>query len=204
MKPIGIFGGTFAPPHNGHVAAADAFLRGCDLERLYIIPTAIPPHKRIGSSDNPAMRLEMVRLAFCGHPRYRKEGGIFLSDYEILRADKSYTVHTLRHFAALYANPLIFLCGADMFVTLDHWYRAEEIFKLASIAYIPRSGIETEDAARRYAADYGARLIRLDMPPCDVSSTDIRERIHNGEDPGRLVPAGVAAYITQNHLYAEG
>ena len=204
MKPIGIFGGTFAPPHNGHVAAANAFLNACALERLYIIPTAIPPHKRIGSSDNPAMRLEMLRLAFCDHPMYRKEGGIFLSDYEILRADKSYTVNTLRHFAALYANPLIFLCGADMFVTLDHWYLAEEIFSLASIAYIPRDGLETGEAAKAYTARFNARLIRIDMPPCDISSTEIRERIHGGEDPAALVPRRVADYILKNNLYAEG
>ena len=169
MKPIGIFGGTFAPPHNGHVAAVNAFLDGCALERLYVIPTAIPPHKRIGSSDNPSMRLEMLRLAFCDHPLYRKEGGIFLSDYEILRADTSYTVNTLRHFAALYANPLIFLCGADMFVTLDRWYLAEEIFKLASIAYIPRDGMGRCQGG--FCMPYVMRLISEErqMPMTDVT-----------------------------------
>ena len=201
MKPIGIYGGTFAPPHNGHISAANAFLDQCELDRLYVIPTAIPPHKRIDFSDDPNMRLEMLRLAFEDDPRFEKDGGIFVSDFEIKRSEVSYTVSTLEYFTAEYKRPLIFLCGADMFVTLDKWRRAEDIFKLTSIAYASRDGIDTEAKASEFKSKYGAKLIKLDMDEVALASSDIRRRLESGEDVRGELPDKVYDYIRRNSLY---
>jgi len=203
MKPIGIFGGTFAPPHNGHITAAKAFYEQCGLDRLYIIPTAIPPHKRIDFADDPKQRLEMLKLAFEDDPRYNIPGGIFISDYEISRNDVSYTVNTLEYFTSEYGKPMVFLCGADMFVTLDKWRRAEDIFRLTSIAYAGRSGIDTEAKAIEYREKFGAKLIKIDMPEVALASSDIRSRLENGEDISGEIPEKVEAYIRQHGLYGQ-
>ncbi len=201
MKPIGIYGGTFAPPHNGHVAAARAFCDAVELDRLYVIPTAIPPHKRIDFSDAPEMRLEMLRLAFEDDARYQKDGGIFVSDYEIRKSEVSYTVNTLEYFRANFDNPLIFLCGADMFVTLDKWRRAEELFTLTTFAYVPRSGIDTESKADEYREKFSAKLIKIEMPEVELASSDIRAMRRDGHDITNILPEKVRSYIESHDLY---
>ena len=94
MEKIGLYGGTFAPPHLGHVHAARAFLRAIPVDRLLVMPTFQPPHKAKAAGDTPEVRLEMCRAAFAGIP------GVEVSDYEITKADVSYTVQTLRHLTA--------------------------------------------------------------------------------------------------------
>jgi len=201
MKPIGIFGGTFGPPHNGHITAANAFYDQCGLDSLYIIPTSTPPHKQIDKGDDPVKRLTMLHLAFEDHPRYNKAGGIFISDYEIKRSEVSYTVNTLEYFTETYRKPLVFLCGADMFVTLDKWRRAEDIFRLTAIAYASRDRIDTENKAREYTEKYSARLMKVEMDEIALASSDIRKRIENGEDVRGELPDKVYDYIHTNSLY---
>ena len=94
---IGIYGGTFGPVHLGHIRAAHAFLDACCLDRLYILPTAIPPHKAVSQADTPEERLQMLKLAF-SEPEYADDR-IIVSDYEQKRGGKSYTILTLEHFA---------------------------------------------------------------------------------------------------------
>jgi len=140
MEKIGLYGGTFAPPHLGHVHAARAFLRAIPVDRLLIMPTFQPPHKAKAAGDTPEVRLEMCRAAFGDIP------GIEVSDYEIAKADVSYTVQTLRHLTAE-NREIYLLCGTDMFLTLEKWYQAEEIFRLLEnnrlcfVTYIPRKSI---------------------------------------------------------------
>ena len=128
---VGIYGGTFAPVHNGHVAAAKAFMEQMKLDYLFIIPTCMPPHKQIDFSDDPIFRLRMCELAF------QDIDGVVISDTEIKRGGKSYTYDTLTELTR--PNTRLFLmCGTDMVLTFDTWYKFEEIFKLCYPVYVRR------------------------------------------------------------------
>lgn len=209
QREIGLFGGTFAPPHIGHINAAISFYNQLNLERLYIIPTAIPPHKRIDPSDNPAERMEMLRLAFEDHPDYNKR--IFISDYEIMQNGLSYTVNTLEHFSKLYpcndGFRITILCGTDMFLTLAEWYKPERIFELCRIAYIRRDlKSETNDQriaerAEYYKSFYNADIIAVMSDTIEISSTNIRHMLSSDQAPGFFISSKVYEYIKNNRLY---
>ena len=132
---VGIYGGTFSPVHNGHVAAAKAFMEQMWLDILYVIPTGVTPHKDMKGDATAKDRLEMCRLAFAD------VDGVIVSDLEMKREGKSYTVDTLRE---LYdpAGRLFFLMGTDMLLTLDTWREPEEIFRLCYPVYIRREAAE--------------------------------------------------------------
>ncbi len=198
---LGIYGGTFAPIHNGHVAAAKSFYDAVKLDKLLIMPTYISPHKKNLENDDPEARLEMVRLAFEGDIR-----NIVPCGYEIEKGGKSYTYLTLKHFASPFRR-IIFLCGTDMFLSLPEWKHPEIIFRLAEIALIRREITDSETEERisfakdRYKKEFSAKIIDIDASPVDISSTDIREMISCGKDIGRLVPPRVCDYIAANRLY---
>ena len=131
MLRIGIYGGTFAPIHNGHVEAAKAFMEQMKLDYLFVIPTCLPPHKQVDASDDPLYRLRMCELAFRGID------GVVISDVEIARGGRSYTYDTLVELSRPDAR-LFLLCGTDMVLTFDKWYRFEDIFKLCYPTYVRR------------------------------------------------------------------
>ena len=196
---IGIYGGTFAPVHKGHVAAAEAFIKQMELDLLYVIPAGIPPHKQIDSADDPAHRLAMCELAFKGMRN------VIVSDMEIVRQGKSYTVDTLR---ALHAEDrrLFLLMGTDMMLTLDTWREPEEIFRLCYPIYIRRENDPILQAQiikknELYLQKYGKIARRLMADVIELSSTEIRERVKQGRKIGTLVPPAVAAYICEKGLY---
>ena len=203
---IGIFGGTFAPPHTGHVRAAEAFLRAMNPEgipgrmKLCVIPTGTPPHKEKAGDDTPALRLEMCRAAFGGLPDTE------VSDIEIRRGGLSYTVNTLEELSAP-DRELWLLCGSDMFLTLDRWYRADDIFRLANIVGISRGTEEFSALSEKkayYEQHYGRPVTLLETEPFPLSSTRIRDRIACGGDLDGLVPPGVMAVIAREGLYGYG
>ena len=196
---IGIYGGTFGPPHLGHVRAAEEFFKQMELDLLYIIPTAVPPHKQVDAGDDPRHRLAMCELAFGNMPR------VIVSDMEIARGGKSYTVDTLR---TLYAEDrrLFLLMGTDMMLTLDRWREPEEIFRLCYPIYMRRENdpiIEGQIIAKNnlYQEKYGKIVRRVPMSFVDISSTAVRERVRAGEDITDVVPEAVAAYIKKEGLY---
>ena len=196
---IGIYGGTFAPPHNGHVVAAKEFFRQMELDLLYIIPTALPPHKQIDAGDDPRHRLAMCERAFGDMER------VIVSDLEISRGGKSYTVDTLRALAGE-DRRLLLLMGTDMMLTLDRWREPEEIFKLCYPVYMRRESdpvIEGQIIAKNkeYLARFGKVVRRVPCDFIDISSTEIRRRVKAGEDIGDVVPSGVAAYVKEHGLY---
>lgn len=196
---IGIYGGTFAPPHEGHVAAAKEFLRQMQLDLLYIIPAAIPPHKQIDKADDPGRRLDMCRLAFAGIK------GALVSDMEIARGGKSYTVDTLRALSAP-DRRLFLLMGTDMMLTLDEWREPEEIFRLCYPVYIRREQDAENDARivaknNLYLQKYSKVVRRLPAAVIEISSTEIRRRVAAGEPLSGIVPGAVEAYIRENRLY---
>lgn len=199
MIRIGIYGGTFSPPHNGHIAAAKAFMEQMWLDFLYVIPTATPPHKEMDVPTDAHHRLQMCRLAFSGVE------GVYVSDMEMRRGGRSYTVDTLRELTGE-DRRLFLLCGTDMMLTLDQWKNAEEIFKLAYPVYIRREKDAILDKKivqkiAEYNEKYGKVVRRIVTEPIELSSSMIREKIKNGEDVGELVPASVEKYIRDNHLY---
>lgn len=199
----GIYGGTFSPPHFGHVGAALAFCEQLKLDMLYVVPAAIPPHKKISSGDSPVQRLEMTRLAFDS-----VDARIKVSDYEIAKNGISYTAETLAYFRAHIHGTLYLLCGTDMFLTLDEWYQAADIFRCAHIVCARReqdahTGILLLQKAAQYEKRYSAGISFLQLSPLEMSSTEIRERVKRREDISACVPEKVQDYIETHQLYRE-
>ena len=199
MIRIGIYGGTFSPPHNGHIAAAKAFMEQMWLDFLYVIPTATPPHKEMDVPVDAAHRLEMCRLAFSDVE------GVYVSDVEMQRGGRSYTVDTLRELSGE-DRRLFLLCGTDMMLTLGNWREPEEIFKLSYPVYIRREkdAIINKQIVQKiaeYNEKYGKVVRRIVTEPIELSSNLVRERIKNGEEVSHLIPAAVEKYIRDNHLY---
>ena len=194
---VGLFGGSFSPPHNGHVRLAKLFRDAVCLDVLYVMPAGIAPHKAADAFGTPQARLAMTRLAF----------GDFasVSDFEIRQEGKSYTYKTLRHLCTLYPGAGIYLLmGEDMFLTLDTWKRAEEIFSLATIVCMRRTeGANTalQDTAARFTSAYGARVLYLPEEPFVVSSSKVRALCAAGASIAHLVPASVENYIKEHRLY---
>lgn len=199
MTRIGIYGGTFSPPHNGHIAAAKAFMEQMWLDFLYVIPTATPPHKEMEVPVDAAHRLEMCRLAFADVE------GVYVSDMEMRRGGRSYTVDTLRELTGP-DRRLFLLCGTDMMLTLDEWREPEEIFKLSYPVYIRREkdAILDQKIVQKiadYNQKYGKVVRRIVTDPIELSSSSVRERLERGEDVSHLIPVSVEKYIRDNHLY---
>ena len=199
MMRIGIYGGTFSPPHNGHVAAAKAFMEQMKLDYLFIIPTYLPPHKQVDGSDDPLYRLKMCELAFEG------VDGVVISDVEIARGGKSYTYDTLKELERPDTR-LFLLCGTDMVLTFDRWYRFEDIFKMFYPVYVRREndpliGNRIVSKITEYYQKYGVMFRKIITEPIELSSTDIRAAVRSGEDISNLVPEKVARFIRENGLY---
>jgi nicotinate-nucleotide adenylyltransferase len=202
---IGIYGGTFNPPHLGHITAARAVFELLKLDRLLLIPAGLPPHKDLpAGSPTPDQRLEMTRLA-------AEQTGlgdqVEVLDLELRREGKSYTSDTLAQLKEQYPeDELWLLMGTDMFLTIQTWHAPEEIFSLAGIAAFGRTEEDIEElfsAQREYLYQnyQQARLFTLTIPGVvEVSSTDLREQLAIGGGGSLLAPA-VYGYILRERLY---
>lgn len=202
MTRIGIYGGTFSPPHNGHLRAAQAFMEQMWLDFLFVIPAAIPPHKEMEHPVSAQDRFRMTQLAFSGME------GVYVSDMELQRGGKSYTVDTLRELSGE-DRRLFLLCGTDMLLTLDQWKEPEEIFRLCYPVYIRREKDPLLDEPiikkiAEYQEKYGKVVRRIQAEPTVLSSHEIREKLIAGESIDGLVPEMVRQYIFDNHLYGSG
>lgn len=199
MTRIGIYGGTFSPVHKGHLVAAKAFMEQMWLDFLFVIPTAVPPHKEDDASVSPEDRLEMARIAFSGME------GVFVSDMEIRRGGKSYTVDTLRELAGE-DRRLFLLCGTDMMLTLGEWREPEEIFRLSYPVYVRRENDHLLDVMivskiAEYQQKYGKVVRRIVTEPIVTSSSEIRALLRAGKSADDLLPPGVGDYIREHRLY---
>ena len=199
MMRIGIFGGTFSPPHNGHLTAAKAFMEQMWLDLLYVIPSAEPMAPKKASTASPKERYEMCRLAFSGME------GVYVSDMEIQRGGKSYTVDTLRELAGE-DRRLFLLCGTDMMLSLGDWKDAKEIFELCYPTYIRRENdpIMTAKITAKnadYQKRFGKIVRRIVTEPLQISSRTVRDRIKNGIPTAGLISGEVEKYILDKHLY---
>ena len=201
---IGIYGGTYNPPHLGHVTAARAVFDLLKLDKLLLIPAGMPPHKVLpAGSPTAEQRLEMIRLA--GEQLGLKDK-VQVLDIELRREGKSYTSDTLAELKRLYPDDeLWLLMGTDMFLTLQAWHEPEKILSLAGIAAFGRTEEDTEElfSVQReylYRTYPQARLFTLTIPGViDVSSTELREKLKRGEG-GSLLPPAVYGYILRENL----
>ncbi|GHU39015.1 putative nicotinate-nucleotide adenylyltransferase [Clostridia bacterium] len=210
---VGIFGGTFNPPHNGHIRAADAFYQAFLLDRLIVIPANIPPHKEIGSVKIPAVtRLEMTQSAFSCDSFAGKD--VLVSDIEIRKSGPSYSFDTVTDLRKIYSSnkcDLFFLVGSDMYTTLDKWHRFRELMELCVFVGIRRGDDEREDERlnkmKTWLKSEGYTADLLTVEPFPVSSTEIRAKLQNRNwiDSGEselLLPINVRRYIkSKGSLY---
>lgn len=187
---IGIFGGTFNPPHLGHLRLCEAFARQMHLDRVLVIPTFLPPHKAAPDLASCADRLSMCRRMFSADSRFT------VSDIEIERGGKSYTAETLEALQKLYpGEKLYLLIGSDMLQSFDTWHRAQDILRLCTLCAAPRENGLPLDSEK-------ATLIE-GYVPIEISSTVLREKVRMGEDVHKWVGAEVADYIHAHSLYAD-
>lgn len=199
IERIGLFGGTFAPPHKGHIYAAKTMLESISLDRLLIMPAYIPPHKQKKGIDTPEQRFAMCEAAFGGLPKTS------ISDFEISKGGISYTVETLEHLKNS-GNEIFLLCGSDMFMTLENWYRSRDIFKMAKIAAVPRYSDDMSKLIGKkslYEEKYGAQVCLIDANPFELSSTEIREAVGEGKALTPYLSDEVIEIIKNQNLYSD-
>ena len=204
---IGIYGGSFNPPHLGHMTAAIAASVCLKLDKLLLIPAGIPPHKVL-SEGTPSERHRLAMTRLMGEQVALETGiEVEVSDMEMLREGKSYTADTVRELHEAYPGDELWLfMGTDMFLTFQAWHQPEEIVKYAGICAFGRTETDTEElfaVQRDYlAATFpGARITTMVLPNVvDISSTALRGAIPAGRGGRYLAPA-VLGYILREHLY---
>jgi nicotinate-nucleotide adenylyltransferase len=190
-RRIGLFGGSFDPVHNAHLALARHALAELHLDELRWVPAGQPWQKARVITPAP-QREAMLRLAIADEPRF------VLERCELHRSGPSYTLDTVRELQATQADAQWFLLvGQDQCAGLHTWHGYVELLRLVTLAVAQRPG--TADAAN--AQVLAAPKIRLSLPAMPVSATDIRARVAAGQDIGALVPPAVAHYIHQHRLY---
>ena len=186
---VGILGGTFDPPHHGHLIAAQDAIIDLELDKVIFIPAAVPPHKQRNNVTAPAVRLRMIEAAT------RDDGRFEVSDIELRRTGPSYTVDTLRELrAARPTDQLFLLLGVDQVRDFESWREPKEVLKYAALVMLARAGIE--DDGGRDIVEQTVRVTRI-----DISSTLVRERVRAGRPIRYLVPAAVEKIIADERLY---
>lgn len=221
LKRIGLFGGTFNPIHIGHVQVIREVKEGFDLDKIFIIPSALPPHKETAGIIDALHRIEMIRLAFSNDPDF------VVSDVELKRSGFSYTIDTVRHFKSILPEntELYFIVGLDAFLEVDTWKSYKVLFLLIPFIVMSRtatgqsdtvlqwknlgsyiksriSGRYKHSASRScYIHDVKQPVFLFEVTPVEISSTEIRERIRKGRTIKSLVPEIVEDFIKTKGLY---
>ena len=199
MRKIGIFGGTFNPIHNGHLNLITSFQKEFDFDEVLLIPTNVPPHKETLELPSKKHRLEMCYLAT------ENINNISVSDIEFQREEKSYTYITLLELKKQYRDAKFYLImGSDIFLSLEKWYRYDELKKLAAFCTAGREENEFEKLKRfsEKLEKEGAECYVLNVDVCKLSSTQVREKIMFDEDSSSLIPTKVYEYIVKEKLYS--
>lgn len=194
-----VYGGSFNPPHRGHVAALRRAMEQLRPDETWVIPAKTPPHKELApGSPNAQQRLELTKLAFAGVE------GVTVSDMELRRDATSYTVDTLRQLAGKFSGwEIVFLMGTDMLLYMEKWREFEELFRLCTIAVLTREEGQdrsVEDHAEYLRREYGAKIRILPGEPLPMDSTSLRAALCCREGVDRL-PDAVYEYIIRHRFY---
>jgi len=187
VKKVGILGGTFDPPHYGHLLIANEVLSTLHLDEIWFMPNQEPPHKKKSKSIKNEDRLQMLELAISGNDSFRVE------TIELDRQGPSYTVDTMKMINAQYSeHQFFFIIGADMIEYLPKWHKIEELINLVQFV-----GVERPEYNSR--TEYP--VLYVDVPAIDVSSSMIRDRVKSRQTVRYLLPDSVIQYIEEKHLY---
>lgn len=209
---LGILGGTFDPIHLGHLRLAEEAGEAFDLEKVYLIPAASPPHKGRRAITSFFHRFEMTKLGVEGSPR------LVAFDVEARRQGLSYSIETLKEFHRLYPSrlELFFILGTDAFLEIETWKNYRELFDYAHFLVVQRPGIPAgkvqdhllslglefgKQGENRYVGSSGNEVICIEATLMDISSTAIREKAAAGKSLRYLVPESVRGYILKHGLY---
>lgn len=188
---IGILGGTFNPPHLGHLLMAEQVGRQLDLDEVWFMPTAKPPHAPGKKTIASQHRLQMVQKAIAGNPLFK------LQPHEVNLGGKNYTIDTMRHFTKEYPETeFYFIIGTDSANELDTWQEIDALTKLVQFVGVRRPG--QPPYTGRHA------ILWVDSPLVDLSSTEIRLRVYLEQSIRYQVPSSVEEYIMKHQLYREG
>lgn len=188
---IGLFGGTFNPVHTGHVKLVENFKEKLGLDKVLVIPTAQPPHKEAKELVSAEDRINMCKMAFGSLAE--------VSDIEISRGGKSYTVLTLEELKKIYKDDeLYFLVGSDMLLSFKRWYRWEDILSMCTLCATDRNN---EESCKETDPDFFEKIIFCDFEKTVVSSSEVREKFERKEDVAHLIPEKVLNYIKEKGLY---
>ena len=196
MARVGLLGGTFNPPHLGHLVCGQEALVRLELDRVLLVPAGEPPHKEVEADPGVEHRVAMCEAAVAGDARFA------VSRADADRAGPAYTVDLLRSLGG--TDELTFIVGGDMAQSLPTWHDPEGVLALARLGVAEREGVHRADIAERLAGLAGAadRVAFFDMPRLDISSSLLRRRAAAGLPLRYLVPRGVAEYIEREGLYA--
>lgn len=197
---IGVFGGTFDPPHNGHYKYACEAMEKLELDRLIVIPASIPPHKANLGISSGEDRMKMTELLFC------ENENVFVSDMELGRQGKSYTVDTVRILRETYPeDEIFFLMGSDMLLSFHTWYCPMEIIGYVRICAVTRCDEVDKEELEAYISEHFCgcedRFTVCDFEPVELSSTQVRNAVKNGKSISSMVKPQVEAYIIEKELY---
>ncbi len=197
MLRIGLFGGTFDPPHTGHIELAKRILNDFDLSKIIFIPAGNPPHKQGQKKTDKAHRYQMVRLAVQGISQFE------VSDFDIKNETPNYSYITIKHFKALYPrDEIFFIIGADSLRDLPFWKNYKELLTLCEFIVVPRPGVSETDYFSNFAPDdFIPEFLFLEDFSYDLSSTQLRKSLAKGSAEDADLPQGVKEYIEKNRLY---
>ncbi len=209
-KKVGLFGGTFNPIHLGHLRGAEEIRDLFQLEEVIFVPSSIPPHKPMAKVVEASHRLEMVRIAVSGNPYFS------VSDVEITRTGKSYSVETIEYFRERGRDALYFILGSDAFGEIETWREFKTLFSLCNFIVMTRPGSQKKTLFLpksiaphfRYVSEEdawlhvsGQRLYFKEISFLDISSTRVRKLIEKGRSFRYLVPTEIETYIREHSLY---
>jgi nicotinate-nucleotide adenylyltransferase len=201
-QTIGLFGGTFDPPHLGHLISAEALADALSLDRVIFIPSGNPPHKKDRAITPGEKRMEMLRLAIADNPRFE------ISDWELNQKTATYTINTVRYFQQAHpAGRFSWLIGADSLHDLPNWYEFEKLIDLVDIGTACRGGLDIEKILARLKdrlTDAQFETLRRHLvrtPMIEIAAHEIRAKVQSQKSIRYLVPWAVEQYIRQEGLY---
>lgn len=199
LGKIGIMGGTFNPIHIAHISMAEAAYRQAGLDKVVFMPSKNPPHKQDISIIPEKHRKAMIKLAISGIPYFEYSG------FEFEREGITYSANTLEILCKMHPeNKYYFIMGGDSFFQIENWYMPEKIMEFTTLLVINRNGSNKEQLlvhSRSLKEKYNARVMFVDMPRMDISSSGIRKLISSGGNATRYLPLKVAEYIKDNKCY---